>query len=205
LLAALSDKSALVRRAAARAIAWREEGEHFPIEPLLAGLDDNDVLVRALVVRALGQAGIRAPKELLVAALGSSEEVVREAAAEALKRTHPDALFAVIPEVLAIVNGQGAGSVFGSLVQGFIAETIGNLGFASSNLLEQLTLLLDWPYWEVRMKAAQALGKLRRNIPDAAIRRLLELRRDPQSRTVCVVANDALAEILSLETGIEDD
>ena len=55
------------------------------------------------------------------------------------------------------------------------------------------------------MKAAQALGKIRRNVPDAAIRRLLELRHDSRSRRVCVAANDALAEILSLETGIEDD
>ncbi|HZU01032.1 MAG TPA: hypothetical protein VFA10_15290, partial [Ktedonobacteraceae bacterium] len=59
----------------------------------------------------------------------------------------------------------------------------------------------------VRLEAIQALGKLRRNIPDAAIHRLLQLRRDPdpKMRTVREAADDALAEILSLETGIEDE
>lgn len=65
--------------------------------------------------------------------------------------------------------------------------------------------MLDWPHWEVRVKAAQALRQIRRTIPDAAIRRLLELRHDPHSRAVRMAADDALAAILSLETGIEDD
>jgi hypothetical protein len=57
------------------------------------------------------------------------------------------------------------------------------------------------------MKAIQALGKLRRNIPNEAIRRLLQLRRDPdpKMRAVREAADDALAEILSLEAGIEDE
>jgi len=55
------------------------------------------------------------------------------------------------------------------------------------------------------MKAAKALSKLCRSIPDLAIRCLLELRHDPQSQAVRTAANNTLAEILSLETGIEDD
>jgi hypothetical protein len=71
----------------------------------------------------------------------------------------------------------------------------------------EVTELLDWPYWEVRMQAAETLGELCRNIPDAAIRRLLALRRDPDPlmKSVREAADDALAEILSLEDGIEDD
>jgi HEAT repeat protein len=74
-------------------------------------------------------------------------------------------------------------------------------------LLEILTGLLDWPFWQVRLKAIRALGQLRRNIPDAAIRRLHELRLDlsPNMRVLREAADDAVAEILSLETGIEDD
>ena len=65
--------------------------------------------------------------------------------------------------------------------------------------------LLDWPYWEVRMKAAEALGAIHRNIPDHAIRRLLELRHDPQALAVREAADEALAEILSRESGMEDE
>jgi len=72
-------------------------------------------------------------------------------------------------------------------------------------ILDELTELLDWPHWQVRINAARALGSIRRNIPDEAIRRLLELRRHDPVRVVREAADDALAEILSLETGIEDD
>jgi hypothetical protein len=45
---------------------------------------------------------------------------------------------------------------------------------------------------------------VRRNIPDLAIKRLLAIRSDPAFiQTVREAADDALSEILSLETGIE--
>jgi HEAT repeat protein len=94
-----------------------------------------------------------------------------------------------------------------TLTQMFIAETIGSLGLTLTPLLEKLTELLNWPHWQVRLKAIEALAQLRRNIPDSAIRRLLELRRDldPKMQAVREAADDALAEILSLETAIEDE
>ena len=55
------------------------------------------------------------------------------------------------------------------------------------------------------MKAAQTLGAIHRNIPDRAIRRLLQLRHDPHSQAVCYAADEALAEILSRESGMEDE
>lgn len=55
------------------------------------------------------------------------------------------------------------------------------------------------------MEAIQALGKVRRNIPDEAIKRLYNLRLNSPSLLVQAVADDTLAEILSLETGVEDD
>jgi HEAT repeat protein len=87
----------------------------------------------------------------------------------------------------------------------FLAEVLGDIDQAHPVLIARLSDLLDWPYGGVRMNAAQALGQLRRNIPDATIRRLLDLRHDPQSRVVREAADEALAKILSLETGIEDD
>ncbi len=56
--------------------------------------------------------------------------------------------------------GQKAGTPFYSLIHSRIADTIGNIGYASPRYIEKLSQLLDWPYWEVRMKVAQALGKL---------------------------------------------
>ncbi len=100
---------------------------------------------------------------------------------------------------------QGSSSVLDSLTKSLVAEIIGCIGYGSPLLLEKLTRLLDWPYWEVRRDAAWALGNIHRNIPDTAIQRLLELRYDSTSQAVCKAADDALMEILSLETGIEDD
>ena len=82
---------------------------------------------------------------------------------------------------------------------------IGTWKQSSPPLLERLTEMLDWHYWQVRLRAVWALGEIRRNIPDRAIRRLLELRHDPESAAVCWEADEALAKILSLETGIEDE
>lgn len=80
-------------------------------------------------------------------------------------------------------------------------------GRASNEVIRphHLTELLDWHYWQVRLRTAWALGEIRRNIPDRAIRRLLELRHDPESAAVRWGADEALAKILSLETGIEDE
>lgn len=174
-------------------------------EPFIMYLDNEYDFRRSRAIQALGQIKNNISSERIVAALGDSEEPVRKAALEVLHQINPEALRSLISEAIVIVQGHVPGNVLGSMLQSVIAEATGNLGYSSPALLEKLTQLLQWPYWEVRMKAAQALGKLRRNIPDAAIRHLLELRHDPQSRAVRLAANDALAEILSLETGIEDD
>lgn len=87
----------------------------------------------------------------------------------------------------------------------FLADTIGKMEHATPELMARLGKLLDWPYWEVHLKAVQALGQFRRNIPDATLCRLLELRHDPHSRAVREAVEEALAEILAREAGIEDD
>ena len=76
---------------------------------------------------------------------------------------------------------------------------------SSPPLLEKLTEFLGWHYWQVRLHAVWALGEIRRNISDLAIRRLLKLRHDPESAAVCWAADETLAKILLVETGIEDN
>jgi HEAT repeat protein len=160
--------------------------------------------VRSAAIQALKHIQGQTITELIIAALGDSEQRVREAAGEALQQRDPEALLSVVPEAIAILQGHAPGNILGSLLQGVIAEAIGNLGYTSPTLVEKLVNLLDWSYWEVQVKAIEALGRLRRNIPDAAIRHLFELWRDPfQPQTIRQAVDQALASILALE-GIED-
>lgn len=188
-----------------RALGARSLEEQIPLEPILNLFDRENVRLRASVIRILGRFGTRAPVDLLIATLGDSEQSVREAAAETLKQAHPEALHALASEAVSLLQEQKSGSPFDSVAHAFFADLVKHVGYASPAVFERLTELLDWPYWEVRVKAIRAFGELRRSIPDKAIRRLLELRDDPQSRAVRQAADEVLAEILSLETGIEDD
>lgn len=208
IVAGLRDKDERVRIAAAQTVGHL--GERVPVEPLIAALQairDESVDVRAAAARALGHLGERVPVEPLVAALSDSRKKVREAALEAIQQMNSEILHAMEREATMILVKQEPGEVFRPLIEGFIADIIGSMDQSSPVLLQRLTELLDprQHRLEVQMKAARAMGKLRRNIPNEAIRRLLELRRNPQSRTMRNVADDALMEILSLETGIEDD
>src|SRR5260370_29090487 len=56
---------------------------------------------------------------------------------------------------------------------------------------------LSWPHWQVRTNAARALGSIRRNIPDTAIRRLLELRRQDPVRVVRERSEEHTSELQS--------
>jgi HEAT repeat protein len=203
LIAALNNRESEVRVAAVKVLKWR--GEDAPIELLVAALGDWHTEVRVTVVQALGQFGEHAPIELLVAALGDSDREVRRAAIEALQHLDSSAISTVEREAISVLEGRGPGRILGSLAQGFIADAVGRMGRASPTMLEHLTQLLDWNYWEVQVEAAMALGKLQRNIPDGTIRRLLKLRCNSPSRAVREEVDEALAEILSLETSIEDD
>jgi HEAT repeat protein len=126
-----------------------------------------------------------------------------------LKSTHSGAIPALITEALGILQGDEVGVHFEALAQSYnattIGEVIGETSRAPTLLVNLLTELLDHPTWEVRCQAAQAVGEVRRGVPDAALRRLLRLRRDDPSRAVRQAVDDALACVLSLEAGIEDD
>ncbi len=168
----------------------------------------EDRNVRQATVEILELRDEPVPLELLMDLLSDEDSAIRQIALRILQKQSPQMLSDLASQALAVLDGQTMGQVFPTLIQMHVADTIGELGIiASTTLLEKLTELLDWPHWQIRIKAAQALGQIRRNIPDEAIQRLLELRRDPNPnmRAVRDAADDALAEILSLETGIEDD
>ena len=124
------------------------------LEPLVTALDHEQSYIREAVVLELGQLKDHTAVELVVAALGDSEQRVREAAIQVLHQLHPEALPTVVREAIAIVQRGEPGKVLGSMLQRVVADAIGNVGHNSPALLEKLTQLLEWPYWEVRIKAA---------------------------------------------------
>ena len=160
---------------------------------------------RYSVLNTLCQRDLSVAIEHCIAALSDNNDEFALDAFQLLQQIQPAIIPDIIGEARQLFQGGKPGRFFRTLNVGFLADVIGDIDQAVPDLIVRLGELLDWPYWEVRMKAARALGRQRRNIPDATIRRLLELRRDPRSRAVREAADTALAEILSLETGIEDD
>lgn len=157
------------------------------------------------LVEALKQLGWRIPVTVMWPLLGSDNRDVCRLAFKYLQEAHPDVLKELVPTLKAIVRGEPVQGAFAARLPYRIAETVAMMGRATPAVLEMVIDLLDYPFWEVRGRAAQALGTLRRNIPDRAIRRLLELRKDDESPDVRVAADQALADILSLEQGMEEE
>ena len=200
LMAALNDEYDIVREAALEVV--RTQGAGLPEALLVEALEHPNGSMRASAIRALA---VRTPAEKVFPALGDSDEEVRLAAAEALRLAHPQIWQRAISEVMAVVTSPGSSTILDSAAYCFTSDLIGSLEQASPVLLETVSQLLTQSYWEVQVRAAQALGQLRRSIPDSALRRLYTLRSDAASKTVRRAAEDALAEILSLQVGIEDE
>jgi HEAT repeat protein len=189
-----------VRNAALEVV--RTVGPGLPDALLVEAMEHPNGSMRASAIQALG---VRAPAEKLLPAIGDSSEEVRLAAADALRLAHPQLWQRVISEVMDLVTSPGSTTILDSAAYCFISDLIGDLEQASPVLLEVLSSLLTHSYWEAQVKAAQALGQLRRNIPDSALRRLYSLRSHSASKAVRRAAEDALSEILTLEAGIEDE
>ena len=185
LLAALNDKNAAVRQAALRVIKAR--GEDVPLDSLLHTLYDENRNVRLTALEIVRKYREHVAIQQLVAILGDEDKDVRRLALQILQQKDPDSLLIVVPEAIKILRERIPDTILGSITQSFIADLIGNMKYSDPMLVETLAQLLDWPYWQVRMKAASALGEVRRNIPDTAIRRLLALRSDLEmpSRILC--------------------
>jgi hypothetical protein len=75
----------------------------------------------------------------------------------------------------------------------------------SPGLSAWLAETLAFPSWRVRAEAVLVFHRHHRNVPDVAIWRLYALRYDPESPYIRTQADQALAAILSLETGMEDE
>ncbi|BCL83603.1 HEAT repeat domain-containing protein [Ktedonobacteria bacterium brp13] len=200
----LQDAAAYVRRAAVAALG--KQGERVPLAALEGMLQDAAADVRRAAVGALEEQGERVKRHVFVNALKDTSEDVRIAAVQALNSSYPDVLDELMPDVRETVEtGVCVGEVLCTPMLTHCAEMLGNLKLARPDLLTFLTDLLDHPYWETRLAAIRALGEIRRNIPDWAIKRLMEMRLDASLGRAAWAADAALAEILSLETGIEDD
>ena len=181
--------------------------EQIPIEALISALHNlEDDRTRAGATTVLGMLGERTPIELLLTALGDSSEQVRAAAVKALHTNFPEVLLSLQTEARAVLEQNlSPGEILGSPVQSFIAGMIGNMRLAAPEHMQKLQDLLFWPHWQVQLQAIGAFRTLHRPIPDGAIQQLLYLRQQSFARPVRQAADDALAELLSLETGIEED
>jgi HEAT repeat protein len=194
LLEALQDDEFWVRGAAMQALG--KLGRNAPVEIITAGLGCDDFHVRKCAAMACGYLGAAAPIMRLQQALGDLMSDMREAAQTTLAEVAPWALEEVLPEALAILRGEPARTVFGSMVQVNVARRLGRVDTPSSAVFRMLTGLLGWPYSQVREEACKALGKIRRGIPATAVQRLQTLRGDSESEAVRIAAAGALAKIL---------
>ncbi|HET8842454.1 MAG TPA: hypothetical protein VFN35_13365, partial [Ktedonobacteraceae bacterium] len=139
------------------------------------------------------------PLEILLMGAADSEDDIRRVACWQLYRADPQGFAQVAEEAGAILCGQGSGQVLGSILQGFLAQIIGEMETLPPPLLARLVSLLKWPHWEVQMRAAEAVGRL--HIPLTAELKgdLYELYQNSPSPAVRAAADDALTELLSLE------
>jgi HEAT repeat protein len=176
-----------------------------PVEPLLSLLQTGDGDDRHCVLDALVQFGTRVRLSSLLTLLESNDYQTCERTCDVLNKLYPAELAKLAPIAKAILRGEPAQGFFVSHMHYRIAETVAAMGRATPAVLNMVIELLDYPFWEVRVRAIETLGKLRRNIPDHVIRRLIALRNAPELPAIRAAANQALAEILSLEQGMEDD
>lgn len=195
LLEALQDDEFWVRGAAMQALG--KLGRNAPVEIITAGLGSDDFYLRRCAAMACQYLGTAAPIVRLQQALGDMMSDMREAAQTTLAEIAPWALEEVLPEALAILRGEPAGRIFGSMVQVKVARRLGRVGTPSSAAFGKLLELLEWPYSQVREEACKALGNIRRDIPTAIVQRLQTLREDPESEAVRIAAVAALEKIVS--------
>ena len=211
LIALLDDPDYRVQCAAIEALCQPAIARITPVEVFVRALDTtaaggySNAKVEKMALQALRDKDPHIATAHCIAALGDSNSEIALTAFEILQQIHPAIIPEIVQEATTLLEGGKSGRFFRTLSVGFLADVLGDMGRAAPDLIAHLDESLDWPYRQVRLKAVQALGKLRRNIPDATIRRLLELRHEPNSRAMREAADETLAEILSLETGIEDD
>ena len=113
--------------------------EHIPGDHLLLLLYDDDGNVRSAAITALGEHGETVPIEYFLRALGDQAEQVRSAALEVVSTRAQDVLADVTREAIAILNGEPAGTILGSLSRTTLCERAGEMQMAHRALLDELT------------------------------------------------------------------
>jgi hypothetical protein len=142
---------------------------------------------------------------------GSMRNGVADSAYSALRQLAPEDAAVAIATAQTLFSGSRAPN--GRLPDFFAQAAEGEFARAMAGFHHLTPLLFDWiaqalasPFWRVRCAAVQIFHwGHQRNVPDAVIRQLYALRHDPDSPHIRNSAETALASILSLETGIEDD
>ncbi|WP_201372539.1 HEAT repeat domain-containing protein [Ktedonobacter robiniae] len=204
LLEILHDTNTSVRCTALQILG--KLGERVPLNPFLVALHDPDAEVRCTALQTLEVLKINISEEMLIEMLGDMSTFVRTTASRLLSQKNSEKVYGVVEEMVAVLQKRESSSILASLSNSMFADAIVDSSFGTPQTLKDLISLLHWPYWQVQLKAIQALGRLRRNIPDKAIEQLLELRLKPGLENIYIrqTADETLAELLSLE-GIEDD
>src|SRR6266498_2933284 len=139
LQAALQDADGEVRSAAVEALG--KQGEKVLSEVFLRTLHDQDQSVRAAASKVSGRQK-RVPLKLLLATLADESDRVRQNTIEALMETNPDALSEVNAEAIAILRGEPAGTMLGSVQQYFVIGIIGDMDKVPPVLMNRLISLL---------------------------------------------------------------
>ena len=202
----LEDKDEIVRAAAIDMLCKSRNG--VSVEGLLRLLYHKDRALRLAAIQVLEAQHAQIPSQQLRSLIADKDEEVRGAVLHAIKKGAPAVLADLMQPAKEVLEAGSVDDVFKPLIERTIAETIMKLELVSADFFEILLQLMEEQrHWQVRIKAIEALSRLRHSLPDNAIQRLLELRREsgPYMDELRKAADDALAEILTLETGIEDE
>jgi HEAT repeat protein len=208
LIAGVQDYNEYARRGAAEALGTlggriTDGGIH----AVTISLADEDAQVRKAAAHALGELSayrgeLGAPA--LIASLADENEDVREAAARALGVNNQPTPVAerLESEAVRMLSQQPPVDIYRSRLQTQVVAIIGDMGYAIPRYVRMLHESLDWPFWAVQRETAQALGKLRRGIPDETILALLAKWQSREPMSVWKAVDAALAAILA-EDSIE--
>jgi HEAT repeat protein len=199
LLPLLKDEDGDVRAAVVKAVGAKVE-----VETLLSLLEDEYADVRRAAVEEIEHHSAMLSDEALLALIGDEAGSVRKAALNVVRRHRPELLSEIYAEAHAILQHQPPGKIFRSLSSIVVAQMIGGLRLSGPASFAKLEEYLHWHHWQTRLAAVRALAKIRRHIPDHLVQLLLVLRRNDPSMPVRHAADDALADILTIEP-MEDE
>jgi HEAT repeat protein len=227
-LTALEAEDVETRRGAARVLDYF--GPRVPVDRLLPLLEEGgaqvartlakrrrqegiDALVASLrtidragfAAAALGALGEHAPAEPLLAALHTSEWTVRQAAAAALYKTHPELLPQLVPELVATLCSGQVGPLLEPLRHILIVQALAMMRSPQPVILAWLDRSLDAPDWEVRTWAALGLSWMKPIVLEAMLEKLRRLLVDPESASVRKAARLALEDLVPRATDVQQE